>query len=633
MVPHLDLQCEGGVTADVFERLATLAPAMLAELDDDWCIRWSNPSWRRVLGWAAEELSGQPLRAFVDPMDLADFDATVAAVRTSDPYSLARTRFCHHDGTVRWIEWYPGVSAQRVFHGRDVTARVSTDDALSQQVALMGMAEELAGVGHWSLDVESGHLHWSPQIYRIYGLPVNGPGPTLESAIAAYHPEDRERVGTLVQTAINRGTDFEFELRLLRPDGEERHVLSRGVCAVDPGTGRTRRVFGTFLDVTDRDRARDQLAREHRLATTGMLVAGVGHELNNPLTYVSANIQMVIEELEQISAASPSSQLSGLIASLEDARSGTERLKKIVRGLRLLARDASPAAATALPPVLELSANMAMHELRDRASCSVDIHDVPAVLADEARLSQVLVNLICNAAQAFPDKDPERNRVIVRCVPEPGNTVCITVSDNGPGMSEAVRVRIFEPFFTTKAVGDGTGLGLAISQSIVESFGGTLSCSTRLGVGTTFRIVLHASSAPLLPPAPRLAPVPEGKRGTVVVIDDEESVVRVTSRFLAAESDVLGFVDPHEALAHLLEVAHVDCVLCDLMMPGLSGMELYARLRAARPAIAENVVFMSGGSNHAELQSFLSTVDNERLDKPFDLSSLRALVRRMKRAR
>lgn len=614
--------------AETFQRLGESAPPFLAVFDPVDRFEWVNHSWERDLGWSKSALVGTRLRDLVHEDDLDAYTRAHGESAQSAQGRTQRTRFRQRDGGYRWIDWFVSAVSQGLFYARDVTKVMIAENALDRQVQLMALAEEVAGVGNWSLDVATQNVTWSPQVFRIHGYQPNEFEVTFERAVAAYHPDDAPRVTALVGDAIENGKAFEFEVRIIRADGDLRNVISRGRCDIDPATGRTTSVFGTFLDVTERDRARDQLAREQRLVTTGMLAAGVGHEMNNPLTYICMNLDVVIEELQGIAGASPSGRLSGILESLGEAQSGATRLRKIVRGLRAFVREDAPPAPTELQSVIEQSVNMSMHEIRQRAACLIELDDVPLVEADDSRLSQVFVNLLCNAAQSFKTLDPVRNRITVRGARVGDEYVVVTVEDNGPGIAPDVLARIFEPFYTTKSAGDGTGLGLAISQSIMQSFGGDLVCDTQLGRGTTFVLTLRASQIPAAVSDASEATPGRPTQGRIVVVDDEPAVIRMMERALKQECQVTCFTDPRRALEFLRSAETVDVILCDLTMPHVTGMMLYDSIRAERPELADRFVFMSGGAPREELRVFLASVDNERLDKPFDLSQLRALVRR-----
>ncbi|NOU28054.1 MAG: response regulator [Polyangiaceae bacterium] len=387
----------------------------------------------------------------------------------------------------------------------------------------------------------------------------------------------------------------------------------------------------TFHDITaikEAQEAGERIARQEHLLTTGTLASGVGHEINNPLTFLLANLELALEEVRAIGGESPSPRVDALVGILGDARQGGERIRRIVRGLRALARQETEPAPSAVDAAIDISLSIAAHELRNRAQVTTELAPTPLVLADESRLSQVLVNLLVNAAQAFPSDDPSRNRIVVSSCVLPDGRVAIDVKDNGPGVPPSIRHRIFDPFFTTKSVGQGTGLGLSICKSISTSLDGELTMKTDEITGTTFRLAL-----PVAPAAARLrgAPssVPTSGRGRILVVDDELAVLAAIGRTLEKEHEVVTASDPREALARIERGELFDVVFCDLTMPHLSGQAVYERVRERSPSLAERFVFISGGASDPKVQAFLAAVPNERVDKPFNIQSLRGLTRRL----
>ncbi len=513
-------------------------------------------------------------------------------------------------------------------------ARAAADAAVAaaevqRRNELLALSEEMASFGHWRLEVGTSSLFWSPQIYRIHGLDPASFVPELRSALDAYHPDDRASVRELVRRAVEHGEAYDFDLRIVRPDGEIRRVHSLGCCELGPD-GKPRALFGVLQDITEREHLREHLVRQERLATIGTLAAGVGHEINNPLTFIASNVEHAIEAIEALGGSSPSAQLLEIGAVLQEVRDGAERIRKIVRGLRAFAREDAAATPTDVASAIHVSVNMASHELRPRASLELALAPVPKVLADEAQLAQVFVNLLVNAAQAFPRDDPEKNKVIVTTSTRGGDVV-VEVTDNGPGVPTRILSRIFDPFFTTKAPGQGTGLGLSISQSVIASLGGQISCESTPR-GATFRVVLPAAAAdPGGPPhlSARSPSASAGPRGRVMVIDDEPAIARILERLLGSEHDVVCFVDAREARAALAEdSASFSVVFCDLTMPHVSGMTLHRETRELHPLLAARFVFMTGGAMTPEAQEFLTLVENERIEKPFTSQNVRAIARR-----
>ena len=421
---------------------------------------------------------------------------------------------------------------------------------------------------------------------------------------------------------------------IYRPDDSFAWVRMTATPLREPADEAPFAVITTYYDVTALEAAKaieDRLKRQERLVTTGTLAAGVGHEINNPLSFILANLDFALDELRAIAGGSPSARVTEVIGVLEDARDGGERVRKIVRGLRSMARGTDDAPVpTNLRRVVEMSINMAAHEIRAKATLDLRLTETPLVLTDEARLSQVFVNLLVNAAQAFPSGDVERNRIVVTSDVEPDGRIRVTVTDNGPGIPLDVQARIFDPFFTTKAVGEGTGLGLSISQSIVTALQGELHVTSRVGEGASFRVVLPpAPSAPI--ETPRVDKSPDAARtgGRVLVIDDEVGIGKAIARILGKEHDVVTCTDPREAIRLLVERdERFDVIFCDLTMPYLSGDRVHHAVKEHDAALADRMVFITGGVQRNALATFLDDVPNERVEKPFSPQNIRGIARR-----
>jgi CheY-like chemotaxis protein len=249
------------------------------------------------------------------------------------------------------------------------------------------------------------------------------------------------------------------------------------------------------------------------------------------------------------------------------------------------------------------------------------------VCADEARLGQVFINLLLNAAQAIPEGLAQQNEIAVALRPSAGGQIVVEVRDTGKGIPQDVLGRIFDPFFTTKPFGQGTGLGLSISQSIVRSLGGDIQVESEVGKGSVFRLFLPVAppepAAPSEPP-PR-EPASERRSGAVLIVDDDPLVAKALLRTLAGH-DVTVASHGKEALDLLLGGPRFDVIVCDLMMPVMTGMELHAELARRLPEVLERMVFITGGVFTKEAKAFLDQVPNHCLTKPFDPESLRELV-------
>jgi signal transduction histidine kinase/CheY-like chemotaxis protein len=383
-----------------------------------------------------------------------------------------------------------------------------------------------------------------------------------------------------------------------------------------------------------------QLAVAGRMATVGTLAAGVAHEINNPLQYVITNLTVALEELaamEQTLAdiapaagAKLARSVRGMREGLVDASDGAGRVRQIVRDLRTFTREADVRTPVDVRRVLDSVVSMARAEIHHRALLVRAYEDVPPVLANEAQLGQVFLNLLLNAAQAIPEGASGRNEIRVRARAD-GGKVIIEVIDTGAGMPPEVVERIFDPFFTTKAVGQGMGLGLSICHGIVAGLGGTIEVASEVGRGTTMRVVLPATAGTdaAAPPSPSHdAPTGPQPRGVVVVIDDEPLVSEAISGLIGREHEVAVAHDGVTGIELVLGLTvEVDMILCDLMMPRMTGSELYAELRRRRPGMEEKLVFMTGGAFTAAARAFLASVPNLCLDKPIEAAALREHIR------
>ena len=410
-----------------------------------------------------------------------------------------------------------------------------------------------------------------------------------------------------------------FELTIRRVDGELRTVESMGV-PVERADGLA--ALTLVRDVTERRRARKQLMQAERLASVGSLAAGVAHELNNPLAYVIANLEVVEEEVDEFAGGSPSQRLREIQDAIREAREGAEKARRIVRDLRTFSRvEEERRVPVDVHRLIDVAANMALNEIRHRARLLKEYGDVPLVEADEARLTQVLVNLLVNAAHAIPEGAVDENEVTVRTDTDEQGRCRIRVLDTGTGIPEEVRSRIFDPFFTTKPVGVGTGLGLSLSHSILESVGGTIEADNRAEGGAVFTISLPAAPTP----APETPEKPEEVRGRVMVIDDDEMILRALKRVLGRSHDVVACTRGADALVEL-QKGEFDVILCDLMMPTMPGWEVFEKIQELDEELAARVIFLTGGALGPTGENFLESVSNLCLAKPFDVRNLRSLV-------
>jgi CheY-like chemotaxis protein len=255
---------------------------------------------------------------------------------------------------------------------------------------------------------------------------------------------------------------------------------------------------------------------------------------------------------------------------------------------------------------------------------------VPPVNASESRLGQVFLNLLVNAAHAIPEGNSDTNTIRVTTSVEAGRVV-VSVADSGSGIPPEVQERLFTPFFTTKEPGVGTGLGLSICHQIVTALQGDISFESEIGKGSVFRVSLPAERAPAqaqAPAEPVLVPTAAvaPRQARVLVVDDDKCLLDAITIVLRRDHDVTAVGSAQSALELLAGGEVFDVILCDLMMPQMTGMEFHAELLRRDPVHAARMVFMTAGAFTAHASQFLDDVANRRVDKPFNTASLRSLI-------
>lgn len=421
--------------------------------------------------------------------------------------------------------------------------------------------------------------------------------------------------------------------------GDEDHADRPEDDRATSATMRASSVTGSWL----REEGATEDARERRLLTDRLaavetLAAGLAHEINNPLTYSLINVESVLRRLRVIAASPPTpevaedlaSSLTSFVDSLDQTLHGMKRIREVVRNLMTFSRGGvGPSSLVDVRGVAESATQMALHEVVHRARLVRDLREVPPVMANEGALGQVFLSLILNAAQAIPIGDARENEVRISTHCDEEGNVVIEVRDTGGGIAPDVLPRIFDPFFTSKGSDKAAGLGLSIAYGTVRRFGGDIQVTSAPGQGTTFRV--------LLPPAKgwrkRDSSVPPGEpkvdeRRRVLIVDDERMVGDSLARSLTDVADVTVMTEAWRVLEMLANGQRWDIILCDLLMPEMSGIDLYRETLRVAPDAAPSIVFMTAGVFTRHAQAFLESVSNPCLEKPFDIAKVRNLVTR-----
>jgi PAS domain S-box-containing protein len=424
---------------------------------------------------------------------------------------------------------------------------------------------------------------------------------------------------------IQRALAGEVVNEIINVDGI---VLDVWLTPVRDARGEIVEVLGVQTDVTQQRKLQARLIQDDRVRAMGTLAASLAHEINNPLAYILGNLERVDRELREVTRSLISephhattlervSKTQDLVAQI---RTGAERVRQVTGDLRTFMRpDDQTVTAVDLASVVRAVLDLVRKEIEPRAELAVTVGVTPPVEANEARLLQVLLNLLANAWQALPDPDPARHRITLRTWAEDGQ-VYVEVSDTGPGIVAEDAERIFEPFYSTRDVGTGTGLGLFVCRNIVADMGGEVTYHPRDGKGAAFRVRLPASRQP---PRPEPTPLPrptrlDGRRRRVVVIDDDHAVAQMLAASLEEEFEVRVIHDSTQAI-ELLTQAEFDLAYCDLMMQGLTGVDIYEQLETRAPSILQKLVFMTGGAFTRRTAAFTKRLPEQVIYKPFDI--------------
>ncbi|MDC0714545.1 ATP-binding protein [Stigmatella sp. ncwal1] len=430
------------------------------------------------------------------------------------------------------------------------------------------------------------------------------------------------------EQVFSSGQPNEHEERLTDPSGNTRIVITKkALFTVMSGEPF---LIAIIRDITEARRMETQLQLSERMASVGTLAAGVAHEINNPLAYISSNLAFLAEQLEQETAWAE--QRAEMRDAVQESLEGTRRVRLIVQDLKSFSRaDDESQGLVDAHRVIQGSLRLVRNELEHRAQLSLELNAVPPVLGNESRLAQVIVNLLVNALQAFaPERlaGDNRIRIVTRAEAE---RVHIKVEDNGQGMTPEVQRRIFDPFFTTKPVGVGTGLGLSICNTIIQGMGGSIEVESVPGVGSTFHLNFPAMrDSGREPPAPQKPAGPrKGPRRRVLLIDDEPAVGAAVRRLLYEFHEIHSVQDAREALQLIHRGERYDAILCDVMMKGMSGVDFILELENLSPELARHTGLMSAGIFSEQARAFIAARGLDFLRKPFEREGLRLFVERL----
>ena len=525
------------------------------------------------------------------------------------------------DGSLRWHE----VFVRRVTIGgqerilalaRDITGRKLAEAALraseEQYRAMFNASTD--GLALWNAAGEI--VDTNPALWRMYGYD-DGDSPALpldSDTGPCYHTEFLK--------AVAAGESLHSEVTDRRKDGSPLELEVHGIPMQYQGQ---RHVLTIARDITEKKRSAEELTRQReslyqreKLAALGSLLAGVAHELNNPLSVVVARAVLLEEQ------GNPAAQVAAL-----KIRTAAERCARIVRTFLAMARQQQPERGpVAINDVITAALDITAYPVRT-SSIEVELalaRNIPLIHADADQLHQVLLNLIINAQQSLQDHPGRRRIRVTSSFDAAAALVRVTVADNGPGIPAHLRARIFEPYFTTKPTGIGLGVGLAVSLGIVEAHDGTLTVACPAQGGAEFSITLPVGAIETGTTDSAASTKADASQRTILVIDDEEEIRDTLAEILtAARHRVVTVASGREALQHMA-VEHYDVILTDVRMPDLDGRALYQEIERRWPGRGVRVVFVTGDTLASTLREFVSESGRPVIEKPFLPSEVRRVV-------
>lgn len=421
---------------------------------------------------------------------------------------------------------------------RELVENQQAERALRESEAGLSRAQQIARLGSWEWNILDNKVTWSEEAYRIFGLSDFLQPVTYDDFISRVHPDDREHVDNVVKTSVLEKAPYGLDHRIVLADGTVKHVLEQGNIALDEA-GTVVRMFGTIHDITERklieealqkekeeqaalirklEEAHNQLLQSEKMASIGQLAAGVAHEINNPIGYVSSNLgsllgyiqQMltVIEAYEATDDALPADRKEAIeevkkqaeleylkddvLSLLAETQEGIGRVRRIVQDLKDFSHvDESEWLVADLHKGLDSTLNVVNNEIKYKAKVIKEYGEIPPVRCLASQLNQVFMNLLVNAAHAIA----EQGLITIR-TRRVEDEVWVEIGDTGCGISPENLNRIFDPFFTTKPVGKGTGLGLSLAYGIIQKHQGSIEVESEVGKGTTFRVRLPFEAEP-----------------------------------------------------------------------------------------------------------------------------------------
>ncbi len=590
---------------------------VLFNIDLNGMITYISPVAQEITGLAADDYTGKYFAEFVHPEDIGELSKNFKRALTGfkeDAEFRTRTK----DGSYISVRSSSNpIMEEGSVVGltgliTDITERKKAEEALRDSEQKFHSLFETSKDFLCITDLDGKIVDANEAALEFFGYSYEEL-PEIGMWNLYAHAEDRQ---VLITKILEKGYVSNYEMKLKKKSGETIDGLMTVSLRRDKD-GNPIGFFGSVKDITEKRKLEQQLLQSEKLSAVGTMISGVAHELNNPLTSIIGNSQLLAKR----------DVPEDIKRKLEIILKESIRSSKIVSGLLAFAREHRPEQKMiAVNDILRETIKLREYDL---VVSNIDVRlslseDLPRTFADPYQLQQVFINLINNARDALAEK--EGAALIIRTYRDK-TRIFVDFEDNGPGIEKDDLAKIFDPFFTTKEVGKGTGLGLSMAYGIVKEHDGTISVESEAGKGAKFVVALPIREGPLPAPKRTKPPVrisPDTKN--VLVVEDEESLRDLLVEAISGEGfSTDAASNGQEAMAMIGEKDY-DAVVSDIKMPGVGGRELFLFVQKNHPDLADRIIFITGDILSKDTQSFLQITNNRFIEKPFNIDAFLALL-------
>ena len=596
----------------------------------DTTLTYYNEKYKNLFG-IENEVNGKKWLDFVPIESQAKTAAFYQQLSKNPKTSSSEHTIALEDGSRRYFKWLDtpiqienGEATHFQSVGIDITELKEAENAIRKSEARLKEAQKIAQMGNWSWNIATGEIHWSDEMYAIYGLP-HGNVPEIPKVRELILEEDVAIFDQAMQEVGQGGIADSIEYRIKLKDGRIRYLLARAKAILDDA-GNLQRLTGTVQDITERKELEEQLQLSQKMEAVGQLTAGIAHDFNNLLTAINGSAELLQLKL---SPDDPLKRLADRIVNSGDYAAN------LISQLMAFSRK-----QIIEPKILDL--NDSVRQINSILNRTIGDHiilktnlakNLWSIKIDPTQIKQLVVNLAVNARDAMPDGGELHLETININILDSnidqhlqvpfGEYVLLSVRDTGIGIGQEARARIFEPFYTTKAVGQGTGLGLATVYAIVTQNNGAIRVHSEEGNGATFKIYLpkaqQISKQPVL--INTAVAMPKGNE-TILVVEDSDEVRELAIDVLQMQGytilEARGGVEAIEIVKNYSE--KIDLLLTDVIMPNMNGKQLVEHLSRTDPNL--KTLFMSGYSDEVIAKHGILDSNIAFLQKPFTLAQL-----------